>query len=178
MALSNEDIKECLNSNMLKIYGINRETIRENGIDLTLSKMYAIENDNIDKDEIIDMHNLKPDRFITIESDGKIILQPNQFMLLSTKEIIEVPNNIMGFCCIRSTIARNGIICPPTIIDCGFHGTLTIEIYNTTKKSIVLHEGDRFLHIVFDYVNTPSSTPYCGLYQDQETVTPPKRSIL
>jgi dCTP deaminase len=124
------------------------------------------------------MHNLRSDRFITTESSGEIILYPNQFMLLSTKEIIEVPNNIMGFCCIRSTIARSGILCPPTIIDCGFHGALTIEIYNTTKRPILLREGDRFLHVVFDYVNTPSSTPYCGKYQGQSIVTPPKQSIV
>lgn len=176
--LSNEDIKICLNSGILKIHGMNEKTIRENGVDLTLSKVYAIENDNIDKNEIIDMHNLKEDRFIIKESNGEIILYPNQFMLLSTKEIIEVPNNIMGFCCIRSTIARNGILCPPTILDCGFHGALTIEIFNTTKRPILLHEGDRFLHVVFDYVSTPSTTPYCGKYQGQMIVTPPQQSII
>jgi dCTP deaminase len=175
--LSNEDIKECIDLRVLNIYGMNEKTIRENGLDLTLSGTYAIESETYNE-KVVDLHNQDVNRFSVVKSDGKFILHPNQFMLLSTKEIISVPNNIMGFCAIRSTIARSGILCPQTVLDCGFSGALTIEVFNSTKKPIILTEGDRFLHVVLSFTKTPSSVPYCGMYQGQNIVTPPKNSIL
>jgi len=178
--LSDLDIEENINIGVLKIHGMNKDTIRENGLDLTISETYSVEvnKEILSLDSIIDLHNQSPDRFKKLKAqDGKIIIEPKKFMLLSTREYIEVPTDIMGFCAIRSTIARSGILSPPTILDCGFCGTLTIEIFNASERPILIHVGDRFLHVVLQYTKTPSSKPYRGEYHKQDVVREPKRSV-
>jgi len=177
--LSNVDIEENISIGKLKIQGMNKDTIRENGLDLSISEIYAIENPDYE-DRLINLHNQNPLRFKKIDTSlsGRfIILKSHSFTLLSTKEFLELPSDIMGFCAIRSTIARSGLIAPPTIIDCGFKGTVTIEIFNASKKDIILYAGDRFLHVILEYTNSPCSKPYSGQYQGQNNVREPKRSI-
>jgi dCTP deaminase len=177
--LSNIDIEENLNLGILKVEGINKDTIRENGLDLTISEIYAIENPDYDE-KYVNLHNQDPKRFKKIDTSlhGRfIIIRSNSFVLLSTKEYIELPPNIVGFCAIRSTVARSGLIAPPTIVDAGFRGTLTIEIFNASRKDIILYAGDRFLHVVLEYTRTPCSKPYSGLYQGQDEVREPKQTI-
>lgn len=44
-----------------------------------------------------------------IESqNGYFIMSPNRHYLLSTQEYLELPNDLMGFCGLRSTFARLG----------------------------------------------------------------------
>lgn len=82
-----------------------------------------------------------------------------------TFEYIALPNNLIGFCNLRSTLARLGLFIPPTVIDAGFEGRLVIEILGRIEllKDIV---GKRFLHVVFAETKTPSSG-YRGQYQGQ-----------
>lgn len=175
--LSNIDIEENIRLGTLKVYKLNKDTIREAGLDLTISEIYSIENPDYEG-KYIDLHDQDPKRFRReISNNGMIIIRSGEFVLLSTIEFIEVPNNILGFCAIRSTIARSGIIAPPTIVDPGFHGTLTIEVFNASKKNIILHVGDRFLHLILEYTKTPCDKPYCGEYQGQKIVREPKRSV-
>jgi len=176
--LSNVDIRECLEFGSLRVYGLKKDTIRENGLDLTISEIYAIENPDYDN-IYVDIYNQDPNRFRKETCNtNSIIIKPHEFILFSTKEIIELPSDIVGFCAIRSTIARSGLFSPSTIIDAGFCGSLTIEVYNASNKHIILHPGDRFLHVILSYTKTPCDAPYRGLYQNQKIVTPPKKSIL
>lgn len=178
MILSNVDIRENLELGTLRVHGLTKDTIRENGLDLTISEIYAIENPDFEE-KYVDIHNQNPNRFIKkICETGKIIIEPHQFVLFSTKEIIELPADIAGFCAIRSSIARSGLFAPSTIVDCGFSGALTIEVFNASQKNIILYPGDRFLHVILSYVKTPCDSPYNGFYQNQKIVTPPKSNIL
>ena len=175
--LSNVDIKQEIEVGNLKLHGMNKDTIRENGLDLSIDNTYLIENFDY-KNEFINIHNQEKERFMKVHSENSLCILSHEFVLLSTKEIIELPNNIMGLCAIRSTIARSGLFCPMTIVDCGFHGALTIEVYNASSKNIILYPGDRFLHVVLSYTKNSCDKPYNGVYNNQKIVTPPKISIL
>jgi dCTP deaminase (EC 3.5.4.13) len=80
----------------------------------------------------------------------------------------------VGFVGLRSTLARLGLLIPPTIIDEGFEGELTIEV-QTPPFPIKLRPGTRFLHIILAKTSTPSEKPYRGAYQGQRGVKPPKK---
>ena len=176
--LSNVDIRECLEFGSLRVYGLNKDTIRENGLDLTISEIYARENPDYDN-SYVDIHDQDPNRFRKETcNSGNIIIRPHEFVLFSTNEIIEIPSDIVGFCAIRSTIARSGLFAPSTIVDAGFCGALTIEVFNASNRNIILHPGDRFLHVILSYTKTPCDAPYSGLYQNQKIITLPKKSIL
>jgi dCTP deaminase len=97
----------------------------------------------------------------------------------TTKEYIEMPDDLMAFVELRSTWARHFISIPPTIIDAGFKGTITLELfvtkpwkYGLTGEPLKVPYNQRFAHIVFAKMTGPS-LPYNGKYQHQRGVTDP-----
>jgi dCTP deaminase len=105
--------------------------------------------------------------------DG-FILKPNSRYLLHTLEYIKLPPELVGFVELRSTLARYGLLIPPTIIDGGFEGQLTIELLSSSFP-IKLKPGLRFLHVILAKATTPIEKPYRGKYQGQKGVTLPKK---
>lgn len=85
-----------------------------------------------------------------------------------TVEYIALPRNLVGFCNLRSTLARMGLFIPPTIIDAGFEGKIVIEILGRIELlgNVI---GKRFLHIIFAETKSPSSG-YKGQYQGQREI--------
>ncbi len=88
----------------------------------------------------------------------------------------ELINDVMAFVNLRSTYARLGLSIPPTIVDAGFKGQLTIEVVGS-EFPIKLESGERFLHLIFARTLTPVEKPYNGKYQKQKEVTLPKFKI-
>ncbi|MER3570382.1 MAG: dCTP deaminase [Patescibacteria group bacterium] len=170
--LTREEILKLIKEEKLFIEPFNEEVIRENGLDLRIGYEYAFysfENKIVDLTEIENSANL----FSIVEAkDGKIVIKPNSFVLLSTIEYIKFPNNVIGFCNLRSTLARYGLSVPPTIIDAGFEGNITIELINTSNNYVVLKPGLRFLHVVLE--ETVGEIEYKGVYKGQRGVRLPK----
>lgn len=92
-------------------------------------------------------------------------IYPLEFVTPITDEIVSMPNDCIGFCNLRSTWARKGLIIPPTIIDPGFRGRVVIEIVNVSKEPIFLKLGTRFLHLIVSKCD--GAIPYVGIYQGQ-----------
>lgn len=90
------------------------------------------------------------------------------FTLGVTKEYIKMPDNLMAFVQLRSTWARRGILLPPTVIDAGFCGQITLEIINFCSHPLPI--GERFAHIIFSTLSS-FADPYRGKYQGQIGVT-------
>lgn len=91
-----------------------------------------------------------------------------RFYLGGTREKLTLPDNLMAFVSLRSTWAREGFIIPPTIVDAGFSGNLTIEILRTQNYGDPV--GERFIHLIFALTSSPC-TPYSGKYQNQKGIT-------
>ncbi len=104
-----------------------------------------------------------------------MVLEPNEQVLLSTIEYLGLPNNIMGFVELRSTWARHGLSMPPTIIDAGFHGTITLEVVNNAPYKILLRSEQRFAHIIFAETSSSVKKPYSGTYMEQSGIKLPKK---
>ena len=97
-----------------------------------------------------------------------IAIPPLTHRNLWTMEWIELPIDLMGFCNLRSTYARKGLIIPSTVIDPCFVGHLVIEVFNANAHEVKLNTGERFLHVVFARVE--DAIPYFGQYQYQKPV--------
>lgn len=143
MILSGREIEWYITQGKLKIDPVEQTQFRENGIDLIL--------------EDLDGH---PFHF----TKGK-------FILGCTREILHLPDDLMGFVELRSTWARSGIMIPPTIVDAGFKGNLTLELVGF--RNIVVPYGKTFVHLIFAKLTSPS-VPYGGRYQGQTGITKPK----
>lgn len=118
-------------------------------------------------DEIIDVESGRE-----LLSDEKF-LAPNRRYLATTRETIDLPDDIAAQLAGRSTVGRRGIIVHKTAgwIDPGFHGEITLELMNLGSSPKELQPGDRVAQLVFFHLDNPSNG-YDGSYQGQEGPTP------
>jgi dCTP deaminase len=169
MILGDRDLKYYLEKGWIIIDPLKEDTIRENGVDLRVGGEIAR---FINTDKVFDPDN--PDySFFQIEKGDEFIIHPYEHVLLVTEEYIKLPNDIMAFVNLRSSFARLGLFIPPTIVDAGFEGQLTIEVVGSSFP-VKLKRGTRFLHLIFARTLTPVEHPYKGKYQRQTGVTVPK----
>jgi len=169
MILSDRDLKYYLEKGLIKITPFSDEIIRENGIDLRIGSQFARLRKT---DEVFEIGKNIEDFYI-VTNYNRFIVFPHEHILMTTMEYIELPNDIMAFVNLRSTFARLGLFIPPTIVDAGFKGQLTIEVVGS-EFPIKLESGQRFLHLIFAKTLTPVENPYHGKYQNQNNVTLPK----
>jgi len=69
---------------------------------------------------------------------------------MSTKETLKIPNGIVAFIQGRSSVARLGIQVEQSgLVDSGFTGTITLEMFNESSEKIMLFEGMRIAEVYF-----------------------------
>ena len=105
-------------------------------------------------------------------------LQPQGFLLGSTEEIVEIGSSIVGQVHGKSTRARQGLIVHAAgLIDPGFNGQLTLEMFNMSQCPIFLHAGMMICQVSFEWLSSTCERPYGTLelmshYQSQRGPTP------
>lgn len=173
MILGDRDLKYYIEKGWIKIEPLSQDTIRENGVDLRIGNEIA----RFKKTDKVYDYNSRLEDFFIKEISDEFIINPHEHVLLTTEEYVKLPNDIMAFVNLRSSFARLGLFIPPTIVDAGFEGQLTIEIIGS-EFPIKLKRGMRFLHLIFARTLTPVENPYHGKYQGQKGVTLPKINLL
>ncbi len=174
MILSDRDIAWYIEKGLLRIEPLAAETIRENGVDLRLGDEFCRFNRDapvLDTGKAFD----KDTYYVCEKVKGNegFVVNPFEHVLGTTLEKVCLPDDLVGLVNVRSTFARYGIYIPPTVIDAGFCGQVTIEIIGSAFP-VKLYPKQRFLHVVFIKTTSPVARPYQGKYQGQTGVTPPK----
>lgn len=170
MILANDELKKLISLGRLKVDPLYPDTVRENGLDLRIGGEYAIyayEGTVVRPCELKDARHL----FRVVKAE-EVVIPPRSFVLLTTEEYVKMPEDVAGLANLRSTLARYGLSVPPTVVDVGFEGNITIEVVNESPNTIVLKRGMRFLHLIL--VKAEGRASYAGTYQGQRGVTPPK----
>lgn len=167
--LSDFDLRNYIKNGRLVIEPFSDEIIRENGLDLRIGPEVArFKKTN----EVFSPGESRIEDFYEVQRGEHIVIQPHEHVLLHTLEYIRVPDDLMGFVNLRSTFARLGLFVPPTIVDAGFEGQLTIEMIGG-EFPVKLNVGERFLHVVFAKLSSPVQRAYRGKYQGQRGVKLP-----
>jgi len=100
------------------------------------------------------------------------VLRPNEFVLGTTKESINLPNSISAYVEGRSSVGRLGLqVQNASFIDAGFRGEITLELHNQSGKVISLVPGVRVCQIVFFKHTKATEHPYRGKYDNQRGAT-------
>ena len=63
---------------------------------------------------------------------------------------------------------------PPTIIDAGFKGTITLEVINNAPYAIKLRPKQRFAHVIFVKLQNRTGNTYSGFYKGQRGIKLPQ----
>ena len=96
-----------------------------------------------------------------------IRLERGAFVLASTIEHFDLPADMVGMLCDKSTWARRGLSVFNTVAEPGWRGHLTLELVNHGPETLILWPGDPIGQMVFHRLDQPTDRPYAGKYQDQ-----------
>lgn len=99
---------------------------------------------------------------VVISKKEPYVIQPNEFVLASILEWVELPDDISARIDGRSSLGRLGLVIHSTAghIDAGFKGSITMELTNIGMMPIVLYPKMRICQLVFEPLSSPAERPY------------------
>ena len=108
-----------------------------------------------------------------VEEGSEYILHPGDFVLGTTHERVEIPDDLIAHVEGRSSLGRLAIVVHATagLCDPGFAGKITLELSNLGTAPVALTPGMRISQLTFTELKTPADRPYGdergSKYQDQ-----------
>lgn len=167
MILSDKTILEMIEAGTLKISPLEEGQVQPASVDIRLGNTFSIVEDS--PSGIITLEN--EIKYKTITTDTYILL-PNQFVLATTMEYFDLPNDLTAFVEGRSSLGRMGLFIQNAgWVDPGFKGEITLELYNANRCAIELKAGRRVGQLVFAKMDGEALNPYNGKYQGQTGAT-------
>ncbi|AWS00227.1 dCTP deaminase [Metallosphaera hakonensis] len=139
------------------ILNYEKENVKENGYDLRIcgDKYWRV----IGQAELPEIKSSLEE----LKFDNYAILEPNNTYLFESCEEVSMPSDTIGIMTLRSTLARNGFIAPPTVIDAGYKGKIIIAL--STLRGGKLKKGMGVIHLLFSRLESPTEKVYQGAYQ-------------
>lgn len=156
-----------LDEKSLVINPVTKEQIQPASVDIRLGNTFSVVDDT-------------PSNIITLESQinyktittDTYLIMPGEFVLATTMEYFELPDNLTAFVEGRSSLGRMGLFIQNAgWVDPGFKGEITLELYNANRCAIELKAGRRVGQLVFAEMDAPAINPYNGKYQGQMGAT-------
>lgn len=167
MILSDKTILKMMEEGTLKISPLEEGQVQPASVDIRLGNTFSIVEDS--PSGIITLEN--EIKYKTITTDTYILL-PNQFVLATTMEYFDLPNDLTAFVEGRSSLGRMGLFIQNAgWVDPGFKGEITLELYNANRCAIELKAGRRVGQLVFAKMDGEALNPYNGKYQGQTGAT-------
>jgi len=167
MILSDNTINEYIDKGVLVATPIQQDQIQPASLDITLgttfSRAKAGPHNTIDFDHEIEYEKIMSNSYL---------LLPGQFVLATTGEYFELPDDITAFVEGRSSLGRMGLFIQNAgWVDPGFKGEITLELFNASAQAIELKAGRRVGQLVFAKMDRAANHPYSGKYQNQRGAT-------
>lgn len=163
MILSDRGIKALLESGQLQIEPLTSAQIQPASVDCTLGDHFLILEHHtigtITFDKSLDYRSVTATEFT---------LPAHSFVLATTNEYLQLPDNLTAFVEGRSSIGRLGLFIQNAgWVDPGFAGKITLELFNANPVPIKLQAGRRICQLVFCQLDQTAEHPYRGKYQGQ-----------
>ena len=97
-----------------------------------------------------------------VDEDGEFILHPGDFVLGTTHERVEIPDDLIAHVEGRSSLGRLAIVVHATagLCDPGYQGQITLELSNLGTAPVALTPGMRISQLTFTELKTPADRPY------------------
>ena len=177
MVLSDRTIKEELAKGRIVVDPLGEGCIQPASIDLRLGRQiltfqskYERSLDDLLSDtrpglpEVLDVRDDLSKFTVPEEMNDRdpFILDPGQFILASTLETVELPDDVVARLEGKSSLGRLGLLVHATAgyVDPGFKGQLTLEISNALATRITLFYAMKISQISFLRLSTAAENPY------------------
>ncbi len=162
MVLSDHTIKEEIGRGHIVIDPLDERDVQPASVDLHLDRNLLVFRNSTAP--YIDLRENLPELTDQIEIDDKqpFILHPGEFVLASTLERIELPDDLVARLEGKSSLGRIGLLIHSTAgyVDPGWIGHLTLELSNVSRLPVTLYYGMRIGQISFLRLTTPADRPY------------------
>ncbi len=162
MVLSDRSIREELARERIVIDPLDEEDIQPASVDLHLDReVMVFTNSRRPYIDVKDSLESLTER-VKVGSEEPFILHPGEFVLGSTKENIELPDDLVARLEGKSSLGRIGLVIHSTagFVDPGWKGHLTLELSNLSRLPITLYYGMKIGQISFLRLTTPADRLY------------------
>jgi len=143
MVLSDRTIKEEIAKGRIVIDPLGEGCVQPASVDVHLDRQVLVFRNSrrpyIDVRE--DMSDLT--EMMEIDEDKPFMLHPGEFVLASTREHIELPEDLVARLEGKSSLGRIGLLIHSTAgyVDPGWKGHLTLELSNVANLPVTLYYG-------------------------------------
>jgi len=162
MILSDRDIRAEIDAGRIVIDPFVPEAVQPSSVDLHLGNRFRVFRNN--RTAVIDPRQEQPEltELVEIAGDDPFILHPGEFVLGSTLERVELPNDLVARLEGKSSLGRLGLLIHSTAgyVDPGWEGNLTLELSNVANLPITLYDGMKIGQISFQRLTSPVEMAY------------------
>ena len=162
MVLSDRTIRQQLDEGRIVIDPLGEDCVQPASVDLHLDRHILVFRNN--QVPYVDIRS-DPERLtdmVTMADDAPFILHPGEFVLGSTLEHVEVPDDLVARLEGKSSLGRVGLLIHSTAgyVDPGWRGNLTLELSNVSNLPITLYHRMKIGQISFLQLTTPADNTY------------------
>jgi len=160
--LSDRDIRAEIAAGRIVIDPYIPEAVQPSSVDLHLDRRFRVFRNS--RYPYIDVRTDQPELTELVEISGvePFILHPGEFVLGSTYERVELPNDLVARLEGKSSLGRLGLLIHSTAgyVDPGWEGNLTLELSNVANLPITLYDGMKIGQISFQRLSSPVEVGY------------------
>lgn len=184
MLLNDGDLRRELTTGRVGVDPLDLAMVQPSSIDVRLDRFFRVFNNS--RYTHIDPRQQQDDLTTLVQTDGDdpFVLHPGQFVLGSTVEFVQLPDDLSGRLEGKSSLGRLGLLTHSTagFIDPGFHGHITLELSNVATLPIMLWPGMKIGQLCLFQLTGPAEHPYGSRqagshYQGQRGPTPSRAHV-
>jgi dCTP deaminase len=162
VVLSDRDIRAEIAAGRIVIDPYLPEAVQPSSVDLHLDRRFRVFRNS--RYPFIDVRADQPEltELVEIGGDDPFILHPGEFVLGSTFERVQLPNDLVARLEGKSSLGRLGLLIHSTAgyVDPGWEGNLTLELSNVANLPITLYDGMKIGQISFQRLSSPAEVSY------------------
>ena len=179
MILSDRTIKRLLGEGRIEIDPYDEALVQPSSVDVRVDRWFRVFRNS--RYPYIDVKQEQEEltELVEIDDETPFILHPGEFVLGSTLERIQLPDDLVARLEGKSSLGRLGLLIHSTagFIDPGWDGHVTLELSNVANLPITIYFGMKIGQISFVQMTEPAATPYGAgslgsKYQGQQGPTP------
>ena len=179
MVLSDRTIREEMAKGRIVIRPLGDGCVQPASVDIHLDRnILVFRNNRVPYVDVRETNDRLTD-MVTMGNDDPFMLHPGEFVLGSTLEHVEVPDDLVARLEGKSSLGRIGLLIHSTAgyVDPGWKGHLTLELSNVSGLPITLYYRMKIGQISFLRLTTPADRLYGSAelgskYQGQQDPTP------
>ncbi|TML32027.1 MAG: dCTP deaminase [Actinobacteria bacterium] len=179
MVLSDRTIRRLLGEGRIVIDPYDETLLQPSSVDVRVDRFFRVFHNA--RYPFIDVKQPQEDltELVEIADEEPFILHPGEFVLGSTLERIQLPNDLVSRLEGKSSLGRLGLLIHSTagFVDPGWDGHVTLELSNVANLPITIYYAMKIGQLSFVQLTEPAERPYGSdalgsKYQGQRGPTP------